>query len=300
MRRIDLIVNPISGTRSKADIPAIVSEVFPSDRFDVRIHITTHAGQGYQLAREAIELNSDTVVAVGGDGTINEIGRALVNRTRVKFGIVPMGSGNGLARHAEIPMDVREALELVREGHSELIDYGDAAGHIFFTTAGTGFDADVGEHFSHMGLRGPITYGRAVIEKAILYKPRKYTLYADQRVLTMEAFMITVGNAAQWGNKMYVAPSASQQDGLFNVTIVKPFLLPLGAPKMMVQLLNRQFDRNQHVETLETRHFRIESSELGFFHVDGEPIKLSSPVDITMHASGLRIIVPRVRKEGRL
>lgn len=299
MRRIDLIVNPISGNHSKTDLPLLVGEIFPRDRYDVRIHYTTHAGQGYRIALEAIEMNSDTIVAVGGDGTVNEVGRALVERTRIKFGIVPMGSGNGLARHAEIPMDTREALELIREGHSELIDYGDVNGHLFFTTAGTGFDADVGEHFSHMGMRGPITYGRAIIEKAILYSPRKYTLYFDDQVITKEAFMITVGNASQWGNKMYVAPQASQQDGIFNVTLVKPFLVLLGAPVMAVQLLNRQFDRNEHVETYETRHLRIESPELGYFHVDGEPILFQSPVDISMHASGLRIIVPRERV-GRL
>jgi len=296
MRRIDLIVNPISGTRSKAEIPALVSEIFPRDRFDVRIHLTAYPGQGYQIAREAIELNSDTIVAVGGDGTVNEIGKALVQKTRVKFGIIPMGSGNGLARHAEIPMDIRAALELIRDGHSELIDYGDVNGHIFFTTAGTGFDADVGEHFSHMGTRGPITYGRAVIEKAILYKPRTYTIHTDKEVLKQEAFMITIANAAQWGNKMYVAPHASQQDGLFNVAIVKPFLVLLEAPMMAVQLLNRQFDQNVHVESISTRTLKIESEELGFFHVDGEPIKFPSPVVITMHASGLRIIVPRVRQ----
>lgn len=299
MRRIDFIVNPISGTRSKAEFPTLVNELFPDDRFDARIHVTSSPGQGYRIALEAINLNSDSIVAVGGDGTVNEVSRALVGRTRVKFGIIPMGSGNGLARHAEIPMDMREALLLIYDGHSELIDYGDVNGHIFLTTAGTGFDADVGEHFSHMGTRGPLTYGRAILEKAILYKPRKYTLHADNVVKTVEAYMITVANAAQWGNNIYVAPQASQQDGLFNVAIVKPYPVLLGTPAMALQLINKHFDENEHVDTIQSRHLRIESSELGYFHVDGEPILFESPVDITMHPLGLRIIVPRHRT-GRL
>jgi len=299
MRRIDFIINPISGTRNKSEIPTLVHELFPAEKFDARIHVTAGPGQGYKIALESMNLNSDTIVAIGGDGTVNEIARALVNHTRVKFGIVPMGSGNGLARHGEIPMDPREALELIRDGHSELIDYGDVNGHIFLTTAGTGFDADVGEHFSHMGTRGPLTYGRAILEKAILYKPRKYTIYTDNEVKKTEAYMITVANAAQWGNNIYVAPQASQQDGLFNVAIVKPYPVLLGTPAMAIDLINGRFDENEHVDAMATRHLRIESEELGYFHVDGEPIKFESPVDITMHPFGLRIIVPRNRT-GRL
>ncbi|MDO4496856.1 MAG: diacylglycerol kinase family lipid kinase [Bacteroidales bacterium] len=299
MRRIDFIVNPISGTHGKGELPALVAKMFPYPRFDVRIHITTRAGQGFQIAKEAIDRNSDTIVAVGGDGTVNEIASALAGCTRVKLGIIPMGSGNGLALHAEIPLVMEEALEVIKNGHSELIDYGDVNGHLFFTTAGTGFDADVGEHFSKMGMRGPITYGRAIVEKAFHYQPRTYTIYTDHKVIKQEAFMITVGNAAQWGNHFYVAPGASQQDGLFNVTIVKPFLVLLNAPVMAIQLISRQFDQNRHVETFETRHLRIESEELGYFHVDGEPIKLESPVEITMHAASLRILVP-LNRQGRL
>lgn len=300
MRKIVVIVNPISGGKSKADILEIAHQVFPDGDYCLDLVNTERAGHGYELAMQAIADGADTIVAVGGDGTVNEIGKALITDTSVKFGIVPMGSGNGLARHAEIPLDVEKAFELIKVGYSELIDYGDINGHIFFTTAGTGFDAEVGERFAEMGKkfslvkRGPITYLRAIVEMAATYVPREYTIMTDDEVFHERAFLITIGNAAQWGNKMYIAPRASQQDGKFTISVVKPFLY-LEAPVMAVQLLNRRFDRNQHVRTIESRHLRILSDEVGYSHVDGEPMILNSPLDVTMHAAGLRIIVPKVR-----
>ncbi|MBR0037592.1 MAG: diacylglycerol kinase family lipid kinase [Bacteroidales bacterium] len=302
MRKIVVIVNPISGGKSKEDIPAIVNDTFPECDYCVDIVETKCAGHGYELAMQAIADGADTIVAVGGDGTVNEIGRALITDTTVKFGLVPMGSGNGLARHAEIPMDVRQAFKLIKAGHSELIDYGDMNGHIFFTTAGTGFDAEVGQRFAEMGKtfsitgkRGPITYLRAIVEMAAVYVPKEYTIMTDDEVFQQRSFLITVGNAAQWGNKAYIAPKASQQDGLFSVTIVKPFLY-IEAPMMAVQLMNRQFDRSEHVRSIETKHLRIMCNDIGYSHVDGEPMKLPSPLDVTMHPGGLRIIVPKKRK----
>ena len=302
MRKIVVIVNPISGGKSKDEIPQIVQETFPAYDYCVDIVETQRSGHGYELAMQAIADGADTVVAVGGDGTVNEIGRALITDTSVKFGIVPMGSGNGLALHAEIPLDTRAAFKLIRTGHSELIDYGDMNGKIFFATAGTGFDAEVGQRFAEMsktfsitGKRGPITYLRAIVEMAALYVPKEYTIMTDDEVFQQRAFLITVGNAAQWGNKAYIAPKASQQDGLFSVTVVKPFLY-IEAPMMAMQLLNRRFDRNMHVRSIETRHLRILCDDIGYSHVDGEPMQLPSPLDVTMHPAGLRIIVPKKRK----
>lgn len=302
MRKIVVIINPISGGKPKDNIPEIAHEVFPDGDYCLEICYTQRPGHGYILAKQAMEDGADTVVAVGGDGTINEIGKALIHDTGVKFGIVPMGSGNGLARHAEIPMDVRGAFELIRVGHSELIDYGDMNGNIFFTTAGTGFDAEVGHRFADMsqrflitGKRGPITYLRAIAEMAATYVPKEYTIMTDDEVFHERAFLITIGNAAQWGNKVYIAPRASQQDGLFTITLVKPFLY-IEAPVLAVQLMNRQFDRNIHVRSIESRHLRIMCDEIGYSHVDGEPMKLVTPLDITMHPAGLRIIVPKDRK----
>ncbi|MBQ0056735.1 MAG: YegS/Rv2252/BmrU family lipid kinase [Bacteroidales bacterium] len=304
MIKVVIIVNPISGGKSKEDIPALAAEVFPACDYCVDIVETHYSGHGYLLAMQAIADGADTVVAVGGDGTVNEVGRAMITDTNVKFGIVPMGSGNGLARHAEIPLESRAALELIREGYSELIDYGDVNGHIFFTTAGTGYDAEVSHRFSEMGdafgliKRGPITYFRAAIEMAATYVPKEYTIMTDHEVFHEKAFLITVGNAAQWGNMAYITPQASQQDGLFSVSIVKPFLY-IEAPIMAVQLMSRQFDKNEHVRTIDTRHLRILCNDLGYCHVDGEPMLLDQPIDVSMHEAGLRIIVPRQR-ENRL
>lgn len=304
MRKIVVIVNPVAGGKSKTSIPDVVKEVFPPCDYCVDIVYTERAGHGYELALQAISDGADTIVAVGGDGTVNEIGKALITDTNVSFGIVPMGSGNGLALHAEIPLDIKAAFELIKEGHSELIDYGDVNGHIFFTTAGTGYDAEVGQRFAEMGKqfnllgikRGPITYLRAIFEMAATYVPKEYTIMTDDEVFHLKAFLITIGNAAQWGNKFYITPRASQQDGIFSVSVVEPFLY-LEAPVMAVQLMKRRIDENIHVRTISSKHLRILCDQIGYSHVDGEPMLLDQPLDITMHAAGLRIIVPKVRKE---
>ena len=301
MRKIVVIINPISGGRSKADIAAITQKVFSARDYCVDLCYTEYAGHAQELAAQGIADGADTIVAVGGDGTVNEVGKALITDTSVKFGIVPMGSGNGLARHAEIPLDPEPAFELIKVGYSELIDYGDMNGHIFFTTAGTGFDAEVGQRFAEMGRRnigpikrGPFTYLRAITEMSATYVPKEYTIMTDEEVFHQKAFLITVGNAAQWGNKAYIAPHASQQDGLFSISIVKPFLY-IEAPMMAVQLMSRQFDRNMHVRSIESKHLRILCDDLGYSHVDGEPMLLPQPLDVTMHPAGLRIIVPKER-----
>ena len=291
MRSILVIINPIAGVRPKDEIPGIVSEVFADkDSFDVDIRFTEYAGHASEMARKAVDNGIDTVVAIGGDGTINETARALVG-SDVKFGIVPMGSGNGLARHAQIPLETRHALECIREGHAERVDYGTVNDHIFFCTAGIGFDARVSARFAELGARGPINYLRSFVTLLGDYKPATYDIYTDDGEVKEQAFMIAIGNASQWGNNAYITPHASMQDGMLDVTLVKPFPI-IQVPHMALQLFTKQLDTNSNILSFRSSHIRIVMPQPDVVHVDGEPLQMDGTLDIQTHCGQLLIICP--------
>ena len=299
MRNILVIINPIAGVRPKDEIPSLVREVMTADDgFEIDIRFTERAGHASEMAREAVEKGVDTVVAIGGDGTINETARQLVG-SPVKFGIVPMGSGNGLARHIQIPLDLRKALECIRNGYSEAVDYGTVNDHIFFCTAGIGFDAKVSAKFAEAGTRGPITYLRSFAELVGDYKPSTYVIYTDDNRVKERAFLIAIGNASQWGNNAYITPHASMSDGLLDVTLVKP--MPLyEIPRMALQLFSRDLDKNPHTEYFRSSHLRIIMPHPDVVHVDGEPIQMDGVLDVEIHKGQLHIICPEIPSSNAL
>lgn len=290
-RNLLFIINPIAGIRPKDEIPALIREVFAqSEAFEFEICFTEYAGHASELAHRAVLQGIDTVVAIGGDGTINETGRSLVG-SNVKFGIVPMGSGNGLARHMQLPLSIPNALESIKEGHVEAVDYGTVNNHIFFCTAGVGLDAKVSAKFAESGKRGPITYLRSFVELLSDYKPSTYVIYTDDGKVREKAFLIAIGNASQWGNNAFITPHASLQDGLLDITLVKPMPL-IEIPHMAMQLFTRKLDTNSRVLTFRSNHIRIIMPHPDVVHIDGEPIQMDGVLDILTHAGQLNVITP--------
>lgn len=287
-KKIEVIINPIAGVRPKDEIPAMVCAALPAQEFSVAIHFTERAGHASELARRAVGRGAEVVVAIGGDGTVNETARSLVD-TRTALGVVPMGSGNGLARHVQIPLEIGRALAVIREGHVEEVDYGTVNGHIFFCTAGIGFDAEVSRRFAEVGKRGGFTYVQNVIDLLAGYKPSTYTLYGDDGRVREKAFLIAIGNAAQYGNNAYITPRASIQDGMMDVTLVRPFNL-IDAPQMAVQLFSRNIDENSHILSLRSARFRIIMPRPNVVHVDGEPVEMDAVLDVQTHCAGLRVL----------
>lgn len=291
-RTIDVIINPIAGVRPKDEIPALVRAALPRADFDVSIRFTERAGHASELAADAVRRGVDTVVAIGGDGTINETARSLVG-SRTALGLVPMGSGNGLARHIQIPLEAQNALQVVREGHREAVDYGTVNGHIFFCTAGIGFDAKISEVFSRSKERGGLTYLRNVLDLLHDYKPSTYELHTDDERIRQRAFLICIGNASQWGNHAMITPRASMQDGQMDITLVKPFPM-VDAPQMVMQLFNGTLDRNDHCASFRSAHTRIVLPHRDYVHVDGEPIEMEGVLDIQTVPAALQVLTPRV------
>ena len=208
-REITFIVNPISGTHSKDEMPAILESRLDKDLFDASLRFTEYAGHAAEIALDCAEKGQDIVVAVGGDGTVNEVARSLTH-TNTALGIIPFGSGNGLARHLCLPMDAKKAVDIINACKIEAFDYGVINNQPFFCTCGMGFDAFISFKFAEAGKRGPITYVENVLKEGLKYKPETYEVTDDTGARKYKAYLIACANASQYGNNAYIAPGATR------------------------------------------------------------------------------------------
>ena len=287
-KKILFVINPISGGKKKTAFNKKVLEVLDLKKFNPTFQQTTKPNHAYELGRKAIEEKYDAVIAVGGDGTINELGAALIG-SGVPLGIIPEGSGNGLALYLGIPMNETAAIRRLNRFETVDVDCGTINEKPFFNIAGLGFDASVSDRFANDSIRGPIGYLRSVINVLGKYKPCHYTLTIDGKKYEREAFMISVANSPQYGNNAYIAPNASVNDGVLDVCIVHKFPLYI-LPMMVYHLFNRSADQSEYVEIIPGRNILIERDDSGPVHVDGEPLTLMGDLQIEVKPSSLKII----------
>lgn len=297
-KKIAFVINPISGTQNKTNILECVKSLLDKDKYAPEVIYTERAGHAIEIAAAKARENYFAVVAIGGDGTINEIARSLVH-TSTALGIIPCGSGNGLARHLQIPMDVRKAVEIINGGNIDVIDYGKINDQPFFCTCGVGFDAFVSLKFAQAGKRGPLTYIEKTLVESLKYKPETYELEIDGSPSRYKAFLIACGNASQYGNNAYITPQASMDDGLLDVTIIEPFTM-FEAPSMAFQLFNKTIDQNSHIKTFQCRKLHIHRTKPGVAHYDGDPVMMGEDIDVQIMEKGLRVITPAQKQnDGR-
>ena len=259
MHSILFIVNPISGSGHKESALKAIERYLDRDRFNSEICYTEYAGHGAEIAREAAARGIDIVVAVGGDGTVNEIAGSLVG-TETALAIIPCGSGNGLARHLQIPMNPVSAVKVINTGTIARLDHGTINGRPFFCTCGVGFDAFISMKFAEAGRRGPATYVEKTLVDGLRYKTETYRITLgdeEGNCHSVDAFLIACANASQYGNNAYIAPHASMRDGLLDVTVLEPFNL-IEAPIVVMQLFSKSLPSNSHVKCYRTNRLRIE------------------------------------------
>lgn len=285
--RVQAIINPISGVGSKRKVPKMIEEMCADAGYDLSLSFTEYAGHASFIARREIERGVDCIIAVGGDGTVNEIARSMIH-TNATLGIIPMGSGNGLARELHIPMAPKKALEVISRGEKTVIDCCRANERAFFCTCGIGFDATVSQKFAGEKRRGSLTYIRNAVEEYLNYKPEVYDLLIDNCQVKEKAFLVACGNASQYGNNAYIAPHANIQDGQMDVTILSPFT-PIDIPALAIQLFARQIDKNSKIKTMKAHSLSIIRNHPGVMHLDGEPVMADSRIDITMIPRSLKV-----------
>ena len=289
---VHAIINPISGVGSKRAIPRMIEKICSRNDHALTISFTEYAGHASVLTQAALDAGADYIIAVGGDGTVNEIARTMLH-SRAILGIVPKGSGNGLARELHIPMDSKKALEVILKGNVTTIDCCSANQRVFFCTCGVGFDAAVSQKFAAEKRRGSITYIKNTIEEYLSYRPQPYELLVDNQTIKEKAFLVACGNASQYGNNAFIAPHANIQDGMMDLTILSPFT-PLDIAPLAIQLFTKQIDRNSKIKTLKAKQVRIIRQQDGVMHLDGEPVMADAVIDIHVIPAALKVFTPEV------
>lgn len=292
MKKALAIINPISGTGSKKSLPELLGRAYSDLPYELFLTYTKEAGHGYELARRAASEGYDHVIAVGGDGTVNEVARAL-RHTDTALGILPKGSGNGLARAVGLSMSTDGAIKALVSGRRIAIDCCEVEGIPFFCTCGMGFDAAVSKQFAEAGTRGPVTYLQTMIREYARFSPDTYrvTLGEGEETLETEAFVLVVANASQYGNNAYIAPEADLSDGLLDLVLIRPFS-PIEAPIVLGDLMRRRLGGNRYYSAQKTTQVCIERSQPGPVHVDGEPLELGTTLRVSLHHRALQVIVP--------
>lgn len=293
--RAAFITNARSGRRKDVDALHAAIEAAARDcGTDVSVESCEALGQLDRLVESAISRGADVIFAVGGDGTVHETARRLIGRG-VALGIVPTGSGNGLARHLGIPMDVPGAVSLLTSGRIEPIDTVDVNGQPFFGVAGVGFDAVVAHRFAASSTRGLETYIVEATKAILTYKREFYRIDIDGEPFATEAFLIAVANSKQWGNEAKVAPLASVQDGLLDVSILTRAPLE-NAPSMLRQLFEGTLQESAHLKLRRGRVVTIERRSEGPAHLDGEAVVLPAKLVFAVKPRSLRVLVPGDRE----
>ena len=287
-KKIVFILNPISGTHSKKEIPEIIERTLDHEQFDAEIRLTEYAGHASEIARGCANEGIDIVVAIGGDGTVNEVARSLVH-TQTALGIIPCGSGNGLARHLCVPLDIKKAIQIINACKIEAFDYGVINDLPFFCTCGMGFDAFISLKFAEAGKRGPVTYLENVLKEGLVYRPETYEVEDESGTKQYKAFLIACANASQYGNNAYIAPGATMKDGEMDVIIMEPFDT-LEAPQIAADLFMKTLGNNSKIKTFRTKQLHIHRKAPGAIHYDGDPIMTDADVDVSIEHLGIRIV----------
>jgi YegS/Rv2252/BmrU family lipid kinase len=293
-----VILNPVSGTGGRPHrarrLAAAAAGLLGQRGGQARVLVTERPGHARELAAEAVCHGAETVVAWGGDGTVNEVASALVG-TSACLAIVPAGSGNGLARGLALPTRPDRALDVALTGDCRLIDTGDVNGVPFMNVAGVGLDACIAKGFSEVGRRrrGFRTYVGVTIRELLRYTATEHHVVTEASSVRLRPLLLAFANGPQYGNGACIAPDARVDDGWLDLVLVEE----RSALRALVQvpaLFAGRAERIAGVQTLRTRRITVTSDTPILFHVDGEPGVGGTTIEVRVHPGSLRVRVPMV------
>lgn len=283
------IVNPVAGGKDKKHFAQWLKRGVDKRRWHVCMHTTHAVGEAKYFAEQALANGADRVVAVGGDGTVNEVAQVLAH-TPTALGVVAWGSGNGLARHFRLPLDPRQALLRVMQGNVRYIDAGSINGKLFLCTTGIGFDAAVSARFAQYQVRGFHTYVRSTIEVFWRYEPETLELDWGEGRQARRVFSVTIANITQYGNNAYIAPMASAEDGWLDLCLLHPFAKWM-MPKVAVSLFSKRLPQCSFYEHHRVQQLSIHGEGPLALHLDGENYVFGTELFIKVVPRCIKLLV---------
>jgi YegS/Rv2252/BmrU family lipid kinase len=284
------LLNPVAGVGGRRDFLKMISNACREKGVKYKILFTRSRGDARKIIQKRFE-KYDVFVAVGGDGTMNEVASALAGTTGI-MGLVPAGSGNALGRELGLSMKPSKAIEQILNGEVTKIDTGLVNGRRFMNVCGLGFDDHIARCFAKLSSRGPVPYFKAVMREFFSYKAANYLVEMDGSTTSHSAFVMTLANTSQYGNNAYIAPQASIKDGILDFCALKPFGF-FGALSLGFRLFNKTIDKSNKCTYFKTTQVTIYGENLNF-HVDGEPVKNSDPIRISIDPLSLNVVVPKL------
>ena len=290
-KKIIFIINPISGHHNKNNFPNLVEKHIDKNQYEYSIVFTEYAGHATELTKKAIEDDFDYIAAVGGDGTINEVAKCLIGKRQILV-IVPLGSGNGLARHLELPFKPERLIsEVINKGKVYKIDTAVMNDIPFISIAGIGFDALIADYFAKDENRGFMTYAKLVTEKYPNYRQKEYTLILDdEKTIECKPFFVTFANSSQFGYNAEISPKASVQDGLIDVCIFKkPTILEV--PIVATYFLAKQIDKSNFIDIYKAKKIKVTRKVAEVANIDGEAIEMSKDITVEIIPLSLNILL---------
>lgn len=290
-KKIIFIINPISGHHNKNNFPNLVEKHIDKNQYEYSIVFTEYAGHATELTMKAIEDDFDYIAAVGGDGTINEVAKCLIGKRQILV-IVPLGSGNGLARHLELTFKPERLIkEVINKGKVYKIDTAVMNDIPFISIAGIGFDALIADYFAKDENRGFMTYAKLVTEKYPNYRQKEYTLILDdEKTIECKPFFVTFANSSQFGYNAEISPKASVQDGLIDVCIFKkPNILEV--PIVATYFLAKQIDKSNFIDIYKAKKIKVTRKVAEVANIDGEAIEMSKDITVEIIPLSLNILL---------
>lgn len=295
------ILNPRSGHNVRRPwLAGFIEEFIAAHSLDAELFTTAGPRHATELARSAIAAGCERIIAVGGDGTMNETAQALLH-SHASLGLVPCGSGNGLALHLGIPTALHSALALAADENARVaaIDTGSANGRPFFNAMGCGFDAEISRRFNRLVRRGLAAYARIGLSAFRAWRSEWTLIHGAGRTEALSTLLVAVANSDQYGNGALIAPGARVDDGQLDLVAIRPISFT-GAVPLIARLFLGKISGSPRVFRLRSAQFLIERSSPGLIHTDGETHETGALVEIRVHPRSLRLVVPinsRVRDE---
>lgn len=283
------MVNPISGGRKKEEVPEQVDRFCNEAKCDFRLYKTTGKNDLERLKKLLDSFQPDAVVAIGGDGTVNLVGNLLVS-SNTPLGIIPLGSGNGLAKDLGIPMDIDEAFDVIDRFESKFIDTLKVNEQICFHLCDLGFNARIVHRFAQSIFRGKISYLWYGLQEFFRYRSFPYQIKTRISNYEGKAFMMIISNANKFGTNLSINPLGEIDDGWFEISIIKPFPR-LMVPYIFYHLWRDTIYKTPYYKIVRSRKVLVKNTLQEYFHIDGEPVSASDQIHVEILPHSLRVLM---------